>query len=114
MARQKEPFNPFYILLVIVGIAFVLTACCYGVMAFKQRDPYQLSADARSGQALIELVDEHGAKLLLVELLILTVATVGAISTDQYWSKRAAGRKDSANRENQQDVHQKAVPRKER
>ena len=42
MSPVKKRVNPFYILLVIVGIAFCITATAYGVMAAlfsRERDP---------------------------------------------------------------------------
>lgn len=35
-------------------------------------------------------LDRHGTALLTGELLLLTLATVGAISTDRYWMRRNA------------------------
>jgi hypothetical protein len=38
--------------------------------------------------SLTEFMSKHGERLLVGELLLLTVATVGAISTDGYWMRR--------------------------
>ncbi len=35
MAKKKSGINPFYVLLAPLGIVFTITACAYGVMAFK-------------------------------------------------------------------------------
>lgn len=86
MAAVKKPFNPFYVLLVIVGIVFTVTACAYGVMAVKMSTAQGISAS--SGSGLMELMSKHGLVILLVELVILALATFAAIGTDEYWQKR--------------------------
>jgi hypothetical protein len=89
MARKK-PINPFYVLLVIVGIAFVLTACAYGVTAFRALRPNRaVAALPPQANSLTTFMDERGEKLLVAELVVLAIATVGAISTDGYWARRA-------------------------
>jgi hypothetical protein len=90
MARKKT-FNPFYLLLVVVGTAFVITASAYGVMATRALRPPRVAAGAEPPKSsLLTFMEEHGEKLLVGELLVLAIATVGAISTDGYWAKRAA------------------------
>jgi hypothetical protein len=88
MAARK-PINPFYVLLVVVGAAFAITACAYGVTAMRALRPNRALAQAPPPQSsLVKLMDEHGERLLVGELLLLAVCTVGAISTDGYWSRR--------------------------
>jgi hypothetical protein len=77
--------NPFYALLVVVGVLFSLTACAYFVMALRGANP-ELVRDSRGWLAALE---EHGLRVLLVELAVLAVATFGAIGTDDYWTRRA-------------------------
>jgi hypothetical protein len=89
-ARQKALFaNPFYALLVVVGIVFFVTACAYGVMAFRAVSPHLPAADTGS-HPLLSFLDVHGTMLLAAELAILTLATVAAIGTDDYWTRRNA------------------------
>src|SRR5438045_2319536 len=80
--------NPFYALLVIAGIVFVVTACAYGVMAFRQADPGSHAITTTDGR-LLYLLDHYGAWILVAEVVLLGILTVGAISTDGYWDKRA-------------------------
>ncbi len=90
MAKQREAFNPFYVILVVAGIAFAVSACAYGVMTFvglRAAEAGQKPADLPS--PLFAFMNEHGEALLGGELLLLAVATVGAISTDRYWQRRA-------------------------
>ncbi|MBL8828988.1 MAG: hypothetical protein JNM18_18550 [Planctomycetaceae bacterium] len=87
MAKSKRGSNPFYAIVVFLGIAFSVTACAYGVMAFRAlrgRD------DAGVKSALLEFLDQHGEKLLIAEVLLLGLATFGAIKTDNYWQSRAS------------------------
>ena len=82
----KRPFaNPFYALLLTVGVLFLLTATSYGVLAF--RDVQGQSA-AASGSGLMQVLDRHGAVLLLSELGLLILASLAAMATDGYWTKR--------------------------
>ena len=102
----KKGFNPFYVLLVIVGTAFCLTACAYGLMAMRALRPERShdaratagstgAADANSAarpgpHQLLAYMERNGEKLLLIELAVLTVATFAAMGTDSYWIRRAA------------------------
>ncbi len=99
----KAPTNPFYVLLVAVGILFSVTACAYMVMAFRALHlppagaaaatmDERLAAADRSSDGLMGFMDRHGARLMVAELLLLAVATVAVIGTDAHWSRRAASR----------------------
>ncbi len=91
MARQKKAVNPFYVLLVIVGVAFGITALAYGVMAaIGHLDPAQAMESIESGRGLVALMDKHGTTLMLAELGVLFVLTCLAISTDSFWTGRAS------------------------
>lgn len=96
---KKEAFNPFYFFLVLVGVVFLLTACSYGVMAFKKRDYQEAAASAAAGSGLTEFMDEHGMTLLLVELAVLAVATFGAMATDRHWIRRAEAKRKNESAE---------------
>jgi len=87
MSPRKKHVNPFYIVLVVAGLVFLLTACAYGVMAVKQlRAPHTLPAQVEADASFVEFMDQHGPKAMLIELAILGVATFAAMSTDRYWS----------------------------
>lgn len=86
MAKTVRGTNPFYAIVVIVGIVFSITACAYGVMAFRAMRGQDESA---SSSAMLEFLDRHGEKLLIGEVLLLGLATFGAIKTDGYWQSRA-------------------------
>ena len=79
---KRKPKNPFYILLMIVGTAFALTACAYGVMTVRMTQ----AAVATPGDAFF---DNYGLWLMGGELTLLTLLTFAAIGTDDYWTRGA-------------------------
>jgi hypothetical protein len=105
--KTKEPLNPFYVLLVIVGVVFLITACGYGLMAWRAIRP-ELSrtgaararhaGSAAAGGAggpvdshpLMVFFDRHGVEVLTGELLVLGAATFGAMWLDRLRLQRAA------------------------
>jgi len=80
---QKQPVNPFYSALVVVGVLFAITACAYGVMTVRGLEP----RNADEG-GLIGFLDAYGVWVMLAELLVLGILTVAAIGTDEYWTRR--------------------------
>lgn len=91
MARIKPGSNPFYQLLVVAGVLFLITACAYFVMTFQaSRAPV---AGDEPRHPLLSLMERHGAALMLGELGVLALATFLAMATDRYWIRRAAARR---------------------
>ena len=84
---QDKPFNPFYPALVVVGTAFAISACAYGVMTVRKLDP--MAGDDRG---LVEFLDEYGLVLLVGELIVLGLLTFAAIGSDDYWTRRFEAR----------------------
>lgn len=78
----KERTNPFYVALLIAGIAFAITACAYAMMILQERS---LSG---SPHPLIKLMRDRGLTILLVELAFLALFTFAAIGTDDWWSEK--------------------------
>lgn len=85
VAKRSGPINPFYIVLVVAGMVFAITACAYGVMTFLAMQ----SSYGENKPALLDFLEEHGAGLLSIELAVLAVATFAAMGTDSYWDRRA-------------------------
>ena len=84
--RRKKRANPFYVLLVIVGVVFTITCCAYGVMMVQFLDPQRAHDLRQAGTGLLLFLDRHGLSLLLWELAILGAATLAAIGTDRWWN----------------------------
>ena len=85
---KKKPANPFYILLLLAGGAFAITACAYGVMTVRQlqqgRMSRRMTVEVPAGsESFNELVDRHGPSVMIAELLLLGIGTFGAIAYDQ-------------------------------
>jgi hypothetical protein len=99
MVKKAGGVNPFYVLLVLIGIAFTLTACAYGVMAFKVVRTRERAADQPAGAAMLTYLDEHGAKLMAIELALLGLCTAAAMATDRYWIRREVKRASEPQRE---------------
>ena len=78
MARTRR--NLFYPLLGIVGFLFTITAASFCVSVLRGIRPE--TAD-REPHALQRLMDRHGTTLLVVEIALLAVGTVGAIAVDE-------------------------------
>lgn len=87
MPASKKRVNPFYVILVLVGVVFVVTASAYGVMAVKQLHAAQTPWTMPTQDASFVLfMDQHGPRLMLVEIVVLAIATAAAIGTDSFWS----------------------------
>lgn len=90
---KKKPINPFYILLLLAGIAFAITACAYGVMTVRQLSAarvggYNFESSNAEPADFNTLVDKHGPKVMILELILLGIGTAGAIAYDQHLDKR--------------------------
>ncbi|MGD9721010.1 MAG: hypothetical protein AB7O59_03030 [Pirellulales bacterium] len=86
MAKTREPVNPFYVVLVIIGVVFLVTACAYGVMAYRAISP--LAARDVERHPLTSLLDTHGVKILSGELALLAVASFAAMGLDRLRDSR--------------------------
>lgn len=78
--------NPFYAVLGIVGFLFTITAAAYCISVLRGIRP----ETARTGgsHALERLMDDHGTTILVAEIAVLAVATVGAIWLDHLEGER--------------------------
>jgi hypothetical protein len=98
--RYRKSANPFYVLLVIAGLSFAITATAYGVMAFRDARPRDEAAamasatpDANSEHPLMQWMRRHGEVALVSELGALAICTFAAIGTDTFWQRRAQAAK---------------------
>ena len=96
VAKIKDPVNPFYVLLVIVGVVFFVTAFAYSAMTYLAIQPER--ARDIGNHELWSFLDHHGVQLLGAELALLAGSTYGAMWLDGYRLRRKS--RDSAESEN--------------
>jgi hypothetical protein len=90
MPKSKEPINPFYVLSMLFGGAFTVTACAFGLLMLRS---------TRSGSAgviehpLLILMQQHGMAILAIKLLLLAIVAVGAITLDHLRGRREIARR---------------------
>ena len=88
---QVKPTNPFYLVLLVVGAVFAITACAYCVMMVRGLQPRPDEV------GLMGLMSQHGLIIMVAELGLLGLLTIAAIATDDYWTgaRRAKVEKDA-------------------
>jgi hypothetical protein len=86
--------NPFYILLIPVGLAFVVTAFAYGFMAFQAVNATRAEAGRYNAHPLFHWLRAHGDAAMIIELAVLAVLTVAAIATDSWFTRSEAARSE--------------------
>lgn len=101
MARTSR--NPFYVILGIVGVLFTVSASSYCLSVLRGVRP-ETAAD-HGGHAFERIMDRHGTAILTGELIVLAIATVGAVAVDH-----AAGRRELAARQAGGDRSGNAAP----
>ena len=95
MAAEKEKSsNPFYLAVVVFGVAFAVTASAYGVMmlvAIRQGNaPIAVATPSPSVRhPMMSFMEQHGVPIMLWELGLLALATILAITTDIKRQRRA-------------------------
>jgi len=86
-AKNKKKKNPFYTLLIWVGVVFAVTATSYGVMTVTylraSEEITELSDPAETYHPLFRFLDKNGFDLMLAELGVLGVLTFAAIAYDE-------------------------------
>jgi hypothetical protein len=87
----KKRRNPFYVLLIPVGLAFVVTAFAYGFMAFQAVNATRAEAGRYSAHPLFQWLRAHGDTTMIIELAVLAVLTVAAIAADSWFTGSDAG-----------------------
>lgn len=93
MAEAAEPRNPFYLLLLIVGLVFVLTVMAYAVVPMleqKAMDAGQMPPP-REESWFRKTLHEDGWKWVLAEVALLVVLGLASMGLDRYyrWQKES-------------------------
>ncbi|MEI6037217.1 MAG: hypothetical protein WCQ91_04745 [Planctomycetota bacterium] len=76
----RSRINPFNAVLGLVGFLFTITASSYCLFVLRGIRPE--SATAAVPHALEQLMDDYGTSLLVGQLVVLAIATVGAVAVD--------------------------------
>jgi hypothetical protein len=100
---QRQPTNPFYVVLGLVGFLFTITAASYCMSVLRGIRPEP--AAAQRNHPLEQLMDRHGTSLLAGQLIVLAIATVGAVAVDHF-----AGERLRRQREGEQAASGTAAP----
>lgn len=95
MSRRRR--NPFYLLLGVVGFLFTITAMSYCMAVLRGVRPDR--AAATRAHPVQQLMDRHGTAILAGELLVLAIATVGAVAVDHVAGERERTAREAARRE---------------
>ena len=90
MTSIPKATNPFYGVLVVVGVLFLLTATSYFVVTLQGRRTALWFRAAQPAHSFVFWMELFGFTALMVELGVLAAATIAAIGTDDYWTRRAA------------------------
>ena len=93
MPNTKQPINPFYVLCVISGVAFTVTACAYGLLMVRANRGMEVSMAGAEEHPLLSFLNRWGMIILGVEVTVLAVVSVAAIALDHYRGKRMKARK---------------------
>jgi len=96
VAKPKEPINPFYALVILLGVAFAVTTFAYGTMA------YRAVAQTDEGPGLMAQLDRFGVPIMGGELALLGLATFGAMWLDGVRQRRAERNKQALSSELQE------------
>ncbi|MCC7083703.1 MAG: hypothetical protein IT427_01705 [Pirellulales bacterium] len=102
MAQRKEPINPFYVLSGLVGVAFCITAFAYYLMLIKVNHGQGIADDSDRVHPLLNLLDQHGLMILVIEVLLIGIVSIAAIALDHYRGKRIRLKADN-NRTNMEE-----------
>lgn len=90
---KKNHRNPFYILLIPAGLAFVVTAFAYGLMSFQAANGVGLDAQQYATHPLYQWLRGHGDAAIVIELVVLAILTVGAMAFDSWSTAEASSAK---------------------
>ena len=85
MARPRR--NPFTILLGVMGVVFTITAANYAFAVLRVVKAAKEGAAAEP-HPLQMVMDRHGTAILVGELVILAVATIGSVALDHAEGER--------------------------
>ncbi len=84
---KKKFRNPFYPLLIITGILFLVTVSAYSLMAFNEVYSSSAASGLFGSTSLNQFLKEHGMVIMAWLLGLIGVFTVGVIAGDSMFDK---------------------------
>ena len=93
MSSKKQEVNPFYVLVVLVGIAFVVTTLAY-VVVLVRLQPVGGQAPTSVESPVPQFIEQRGESLLLQEAGALVVVSILAMGLDRWRSRRSSRAKE--------------------
>ena len=88
VAKTKQHINPFYAILVLVAVIFVVTSFAYGLMSFQAIGTDAALAGKHMGHPLWRFLRVYGTTVLGWQVALLALLTVAAIGCDSYCQRR--------------------------
>jgi hypothetical protein len=91
MAPQPEPRNPFYFLLLIVGMLFIVTVLAYAVIPVMEQKAEEAGATLPE-QRWSKTLDQDGPRWVLTEVALLVIFGLLSMGLDRYrrWKQEEA------------------------
>lgn len=89
----RPPRNPFYVILGVVGFVFTITAAAYCVTVLRGIRPE--TSGTQGDHPMERLFDQYGTMMLTGEIIVLAIATVGAIGLDHVAGEKVRRERDS-------------------
>ena len=83
MAAQAEPRNPFYLLLQIVGVAFIVTVLAYAVIPVMEQKAMDAGTEVPPSP-FRHALKQDGWKWVLAEVAVLVVLGLASMGLDRW------------------------------
>ena len=88
MKNRTKSSDWGYLLIVIAGFLFVITAISYMMLMMRQQEIGPEGTSAVANHPLLLFLDQYGLGLLVGELIVLAVVTIGVIWRDDLRRRR--------------------------
>jgi len=91
MSQTEEPRNPLYLLLLVIGLVFVLTALAYAVVPVLEQKAREMGQEVPPSP-FRDALREHGWRWVLYEVAALVLVGLLSMGLDRYrrWRRESA------------------------
>jgi hypothetical protein len=101
VSHGNRTFNPFYALVILTAVAFVVTTLAYVVTLVVLQAPARGQATATTPSPLMQFLSQHGESLMLWEAGVLAVTALLAMGLDRWRSGHSARARAQSTNEKQ-------------